>query len=70
MRALRAGAYIITVRDRTKLHNFHLTGAGVNRKTGIAQVATVTWKLTLKRGTLVFRSDKSPVTLRGTVAVT
>ena len=70
VRALRAGAYIITVRDRTKLHNFHLTGAGVNRKTGIAQVATVTWKLTLKRGTLVFRSDKSPVTLRGTVAVT
>ena len=69
VRALKAGAYIVTVRDRTKLHNFHLSGAGVNRKTGILQVATVTWRLTLKRGTLVFSSDRSPRTLRGVVAV-
>ena len=66
---LKPGAYAITVRDRTKLHNFHLTGAGVNRKTGIAQTVTVTWKLTLKRGKLVFLSDKAPLKLRGTVLV-
>ncbi|MGI9112048.1 MAG: cupredoxin domain-containing protein [Gaiellaceae bacterium] len=66
---LKAGAYVITVRDRTKLHNFHLTGVGVNRKTGVARVATVTWNLTLKRGKLVFLSDKSPLRLRGTVTV-
>ena len=69
VRALKAGAYVVTVRDRTKLHNFHLSGAGVERKTGVAQVATVVWKLTLKRGTLVFSSDRSPAKLRGVVAV-
>ncbi|MBA3243837.1 MAG: hypothetical protein H0T61_01500 [Actinobacteria bacterium] len=67
--ALKAGAYVVTVRDRTKLHNFHVTGAGVNRKTGVAQLATLTWKLTLKRGKLVFFSDTSPAKLRGTVTV-
>lgn len=68
-RALKAGAYIVTVRDRSKLHNFHLSGAGVNRKTGIGQVATVSWRVTLKPGKLVFSSDKSPTKLRGVVSV-
>jgi hypothetical protein len=68
-RSLKAGSYVITVRDRTKLHNFHLSGAGVNRKTGVAQVATVVWRVTLKRGTLVFYSDRSATKLRGVVAV-
>ena len=68
-RKLKAGSYVITVRDRTKLHNFHLSGAGVNRKTGVAQVATVVWRLTLKRGTLVFYSDRSATKLRGLVVV-
>jgi hypothetical protein len=68
-RTLKAGSYVITVRDRTKLHNFHLSGAGVNRKTGVAQVATVVWRLTLKRGTLFFYSDRSATKLRGSVVV-
>ena len=57
---LRAGAYAITVRDRSKRHNLHASGAGVNRKTGLAQVATVTWKVTLKAGKLVLYSDARP----------
>ena len=67
--ALKAGAYAITVRDRTAKHSFHLAGAGVNRKTGVAQVATVTWKVTLKKGTLRFFSDAG-TKLRGSVKVT
>lgn len=66
---LQAGAYAITVRDRTRKHNFHLMGAGVNRKTGLAQVVTVTWKVTLKAGTLRFFSDAAATKLRGTVKV-
>ncbi|MBA2462243.1 MAG: hypothetical protein H0V45_10850 [Actinobacteria bacterium] len=69
VRGLKAGAYAITVRDRTRQHNFHLTGAGVNRKTGIAQVATATWKVTLKAGTLRFFSDAAATKLRGSVKV-
>ncbi len=53
MHALKSGAYTITVRDRTAKHSFHLSGGGVNKKTGITQVATVAWKVTLKKGTLL-----------------
>ena len=67
---LKAGLYAITVRDRTAKHNFHLTGAGVNRKTGVAQVGTATWRVTLKKGTLRYFSDAAAAKLRGTVVVT
>ena len=49
------------MRDRTAKHSFHLSGGGVNKKTGITQVATVTWKVTLR-----FFSDAS-ATFRGSV---
>lgn len=69
VRTLKRGAYVITVRDRSRRHNFHLSGAGVNRRTGLAQLTTVTWRVTLRAGTLVYVSDASPKTLRGTAVV-
>ena len=69
IRILKSGAYVVTVRDLSKRHNFHLSGAGVNRKTGLGQTGTVTWKLTLKAGTLLYVSDASPKTLRGSALV-
>ena len=68
--AVKAGAYTITVRDRSKLHNVHLVGKGVNRKSGLAAVATLTWKLKLSAGVLRFYSDRSPATVKGQVRVT
>jgi hypothetical protein len=59
-----AGAVIVTIRDRTKTHNFHLTGPGVNRKTGVKFRGRVTWRLTLRPGRYTYRSDKS-AKLRG-----
>lgn len=69
LRTIEAGTYSIVVRDRSTLHNFHLVGKGVNRKTGLAALATVTWKVTLGAGTLRFFSDRSPATVRGSVVV-
>lgn len=66
---LRAGAYTIVVRDRSAIHNFHLTGVGVNRKTAVAFKGTVTWKVTLKKGTLRFVCDPHAAGMRGTVRV-
>ena len=37
---LTAGNYTIVVRDRSKLHNAHLVGKGVNRKSGLAATGT------------------------------
>ena len=58
----------VVVSDRSKADNFHLTGPGVNRKTGIAFRGRVTWKLTLSPGTYRYRSDRHK-TLRGSFAV-
>jgi hypothetical protein len=70
VRSLKAGAYTITVRDRTKLHNFHLVGTAINRKTTIAGMGTFTWKVTLRRGKLAFFSDHPRIKMRRTVTVT
>jgi hypothetical protein len=70
VRALKAGLYAIKVVDRSRHQNGHLTGAGVNRRTGIAFVGTVTWTVRLKAGTLRVRSDAAKPRLRaGTVRV-
>lgn len=69
LHSLAPGLYAITVRDRSARHNFHLSGAGVNRRTTIAQVGTVTWRLTLKRGLLRFYSDAAAGRVRGSVRV-
>ena len=39
LRGLTAGNYTIVVRDRSKVHNAHLLGKGVNRKSGLARQA-------------------------------
>ena len=44
VRSTKSGAYDITVRDRSRFHNFHLVGAGVNRKTTVPYVGTTTWR--------------------------
>ena len=52
-----AGRYRITVTDRSRTRNFHLSGPGVNRKTGKAFTGTVKWTLELEAGTYRFGSD-------------
>jgi hypothetical protein len=47
----------ITVDDRSRADNFHLTGPGVNKTTGIKARGRATWKLTLQGGRYVYRSD-------------
>jgi hypothetical protein len=70
VRRLAPGAYTVKVVDKSAKQNAHLVGAGVNRRTGIAFVGTVTWKVTLKAGTLTYRSDATSPKLRaGKVAV-
>ena len=66
----KAGAYTITVRDRSKVHNAHLVGKGVDRKSGLAATGTLTWKVRLAAGPLRFFSDRSPTTVKGSIRVT
>jgi plastocyanin len=62
------GPATITVNDLSRKDNFHLTGPGVNRKTGVATRGRVTWNVTLQPGTYAYRSDKTKK-LRGSFTV-
>src|SRR6266567_4272883 len=44
------GPALVTVNDRSKTDNFHLTGPGVNRKTGVKTRGKATWTVTLVPG--------------------
>lgn len=69
VKTLRAGGYTFVVRDRSSAHNAHLTGAGVNRATGVGFTGTRTFKLTLRAGTLRYVCDPHAGAMRGTVKV-
>ena len=66
VRAVAAGTYRITVRDRSSRHNFHLIGRGVNRRTGVAFRGTVTWIVRVRAGaTYRFVCDPHARHMRG-----
>jgi Copper binding proteins, plastocyanin/azurin family len=57
--SLVENTFKLTVNDTSKKQNFHLTGPGVNKKTGAAARTKVTWTVTLKPGKYTYRSDKN-----------
>ena len=58
---LKAGTYSITVNDLASVHNFHLTGPGVNKKTSIGGTGKTTWTVPLQKGkTYRFVCDAHP----------
>jgi hypothetical protein len=61
VKSLAAGAYKLTVRDATKVDNFHVLGKGVNKRTGVKFRGKVTWTVSFRAGTTyVVRSDAHP----------
>jgi hypothetical protein len=67
-RTVPAKKYKLAVSDTSNRQNFHITGPGVNRKTGVAAKTKATWTLNLKPGTYRYRSDKNR-RLRGSFKV-
>jgi plastocyanin len=63
-RSATPGKASVTIHDASAKDNFHLTGPGVNKRTGIAFKGTVTWTVTLQSGTYTYRSDAHPKTKR------
>jgi hypothetical protein len=62
------GPAVITINDRSKTDNFHLSGPGVNQKTGVKTRGKATWTVTLQPGRYTYRSDKTKK-LRGSFTV-
>ena len=63
--SLTAGSYQIEVHDNSAIHNFHLTGPGVNQTTGVDDVTTVTWTVTFQPGTYSFKCDPHAPVMHG-----
>ena len=57
MTKLKAGKYTIKVEDKSSIHNFHLFGPGVNKKTSVSGTGTQTWTVTLKPGKYTYQCD-------------
>ena len=69
-KTVKHGTYVITVRDRSNIHDFHLIGPGVNKKTSVAAVKTYKWTVALKRGTYRFICDPHASIMKGVLKVT
>jgi plastocyanin len=65
-----AGIYLITVKDLSGLHDFHLIGPGVNKHTSVATQGTTKWKVKLRKGTYRYFCDAHPTTMKGSLKVT
>jgi hypothetical protein len=62
-----AGTYEIEVRDRSRMHNFRLSGPGVERRTDVDEIQTTTWIVTLRdQSVYTFLCEAHPAEMRDT----
>ena len=66
---LKAGTYTIVVQDKAADHNFHLKGPGVNKSTSVSGKTTMTWKVTLKKGSYTYVCDPHASFMKGSFTV-
>ena len=67
---LAPGAYTITVRDRSTIHNFFLRApGGLTRNSGVAFTGTRTWNVTLRRGKATFVCTPHATMMKGSFTV-
>ena len=69
VRNLDPGTYTIRIEDKADIHNFHLTGPGVDQATEIEETGTVTWTVTLVAGKYHYQCDPHASTIRGDFTV-
>jgi hypothetical protein len=65
VRHLDPGTYDVTVTDNSIEHNFHLSGPGVDQKTDVELMGTVTWTVAITDGTYTFICDAHPTQMKG-----
>ena len=71
VKTLKAGTYKIKVEDKASIHNFHLFGPGLNKKTGVSFNGTTTWTIKLKKGKYTYQCDPHAASgMKGSFRVT
>ena len=71
LKTIKAGTYKIKVEDKASIHNFHLFGPGLNKKTGVPFTGETTWTIKLKPGKYTYQCDPHAASgMKGTFRVT
>jgi hypothetical protein len=65
VKTLAPAKYTFVINDKSNIHNFHLTGPGVNRKTTVAGTGTTHWTITLRAGTYNYVCDPHKSSMHG-----
>ncbi len=69
-KTVKAGTYVITIHDLSSIHDFHLTGLGVNKTTSVPGTGTTKWTVRVKKGTYHFVCDPHRTIMHGVLKVT
>ena len=70
MRSLKPGTYTFVIQDRSTIHNYHLKGPGVDKKTSVPFLGTKTWaNVKLKKGKYTFVCDPHKSNMHGSFTV-
>ncbi len=69
-KTVKAGTYAITIHDLASIHDFHLTGPGVNKATSVTGTGATKWTVKLKKGTYHFVCDPHNTIMHGVLKVT
>ena len=67
MQKLKAGTYIFKINDKSSIHNFHLTGPGVDKKTSVGGQGTIDVEAEAEEGHLQVRVRPARVDHEGLV---
>jgi plastocyanin len=70
VRTLKRGTYLVTVRDRSREHDFHLLGPSGRMLSRVGWTGTKTLKLVLKPGRYTYVCDPHADEMRGGFRVT
>ena len=67
---LAAGSYTLLTDDKSDIHNFHLTGDGVDVTTNVGGTGTDSFDVTFTAGSYHFQCDPHSSTMNGDFEVT
>jgi plastocyanin len=68
--SVKAGTYRIKIEDMASVHNFRLTGPGVNKATSLGGRIETVWTVRLRPGKYTFVCDPHADRMRGSFRVT
>ena len=57
LKTIKAGTYSMKIQDKSSIHNFHLIGPGLNKKTSVSFIGETTWRIKLKPGRYTYQCD-------------